>query len=129
MLTPMPRSILFSIFGALLLFPALAGARPLSYYSCDSSQEKLVKAERALKAAETDLLNAERKEERIRTELRTCLPSGVFPLARTRRCSYAHDGLLNMMKQTIHATYRVTELQQTVRDRHNWHMKVCKVTP
>ncbi len=128
MLNPMPHFILLAIFGALLLFPALAGAGPLSYYSCDSSQEKLGKAERALKAAETDLQNAEREEALIRTELRTCLPGGVFPLARTRRCSYAHDGLLNMMKQTIHATYRVTELQQTVRDRHDWQKKVCAAT-
>ncbi len=120
---------LLSIFGVLLLFPALAGAGPLSYYSCDISLEKLVKTERALKAAETDLQNAEREEELIRTELRTCLPRGVFPLARTRRCSYAHDGLLNMMKQTIEATYRVEELQQAVHERQVWQMKVCQATP
>ena len=124
----MPRSILLSIFSALLLFPALAGAGPLSYYSCDISQEKLVKAERALKAAETDLQNAEREEKLIRKELRICLPDGVFPLARTRRCSYAHDGLLNTMKQTIKATYRVEELQQALYERHNWQKKVCKAT-
>ena len=125
----MLSSILLSIVGALLLFPTLAGAGPLSYYSCDISLEKLVKTERALKAAETDLQNAEREEKLIRKELRICLPDGVFPLARTRRCSYAHDGLLNTMKQTIEATYRVEELQEDVYERHDWQKKTCEATP
>lgn len=117
------------MFGALLLFPALAGAEPLSYYSCDIAQEKLVKAERSLKAADVDLRDAQREEALIRTELWTCLPGGVFSLARSRRCGRAHDGLSNTMKQTIEATYRVEDLQETVHERHAWHMKVCGATP
>ena len=125
----MRPSVFLTLLGILLLFPALAGAEPLSYYSCDIAQEKLVKAERSLKAADIDLRNAQRDEELIRTELWTCLPGRVFSLARTRRCGHAHDALPDTMKQTIEATYRVEELQQAVHKRQDWHMKVCATTP
>ncbi len=125
----MPLSLLLSIFGAILLFPTFADAEPLSYFSCDIAREKLVKAQRALKTADIRLRDAQRDEELIRTELWTCLPGGVVSLARTRRCSRAHDGLPDFMKQAINAKYHITELQQTVRDRHDWQMKVCAATP
>ena len=125
----MRPSVLLTLFGTLLLFPALAGAEPLSYYSCDIAQEKLVKAERSLKAAGIELRDARRDEELIRTELWTCLPGRVFSLSRTRRCGHAHDTLPDNMKQTIEATYRVEELQQKVHERQTWHMKVCGTTP
>ncbi len=120
---------LLSIFGVLLLFPSLVGAEPMSYYSCDIAQEKLVKAQKALKIADTDLRDARHEEELIRTELWTCSPGGVVSLARTRRCGRAHDSLPDFMKQTIQASYRVEELQQAVHDRHDRQMKVCAATP
>ena len=119
---------LLSMFAVLVLFPALNEAEALSYFSCDTAQEKLVKAQKALKAAGTALQDAQREEELIRTELWTCSPGGVFSLARTRRCGRAHDSLPDFMKQTIDATYRVTELEQTVRERYDWQQKVCEVT-
>lgn len=125
----MPLSVLLALFGTLLLFPTHAGAEPLSYYSCAIAQEKLVKAQRALKAADTDLRNAQRDEELIRIELWTCLPGRVFSLARTRRCGHAHDALPSTMKQTIEATYLVEKLQQAVHERQVWQMKVCEATP
>ena len=128
MLTPMPRSILLSIVGAFLLFPGLADAEPLSYYSCDIAQEKLVKAQRTLNAADTKLRHLQRDEALIRTELWACSPGEVVSLARTRRCGRAQHGLPAFMKQTIEATYRVDELQQAVHERHDWQKKVCEVT-
>ena len=124
----MHRSVLLALTGLILLTTTLY-AEPYQYYSCDIAQEKLVKAQRVLKAANVDLRDAQREEDLIRTELWTCSPGGVISLARTRRCGHAHDSLPDFMKQTIEATYRVEELQQAVHERHDWQQKVCEATP
>ena len=120
---------LLSMFAVLVLFPALVDAEQVSYYSCDIALEKLVKAQRTLKAADTKLRDAQREEALIRTELWTCSPGGVFSLARTRRCGHAHYALPNTIKQTIEAAYHVEKLKQTVHERQVWHLKVCEATP
>ncbi len=125
----MPLSVLLTLFGTLLLFPAFVGAEPLSYYSCDIAKEKLVKAQRTLKTVREELRKSQRQEQYARAELWTCVPGGTFSLARTRRCGHVRDHLPTTIKQTIAATHRVEEEQEAVSARQTWQMKVCVTTP
>ena len=123
----MSRSVLLGMF-CLLGFVSPLSAMPVTYYSCEIAEEKLVKAQAALKAAQEEQRVMQRQEQMVRAELEVCRPGGLVSLHRARRCADARKNLPDIMTHTVEATHRVQDYQQEVRDRQAWQTKVCEPT-
>ena len=101
---------------------------PVAYYSCEIAEEKLVKAQRALKAAQEQQRAMQRQDQVVRAEIEVCRPGGLVSLHRARRCAQARKNLPTIVTHTVEATHRVQDLQQEVRNRQAWQTKVCNAT-
>ncbi len=123
----MSRSVLLTMLGLLVCTSPVA-AMPVAYHSCEMAEEKLIKAQIALKAAQQEQRVIQRQEQMVRAELEVCRPGGLVSLHRARRCAQARKNLPTIMTHTVEATHRVQDYQQEVRDRQAWQTKVCNAT-